>query len=458
METVLERPAPSATGFEKLAGRIEGRVFTEGHDNYDESRRIWNALRDRKPAAIVRPKTVQDVVQSARFARANGYLLSAKSGGHGISGGAVRDGGITIDFSHWKKIEIDAGARIARLQPGLTWGEIDAATQEYGLAIPGGKVASIGAGGSILAGGIGWLLRSHGLTIDSLRSVEVVTGDGRLIHVDSQANPDLFWGMRGAGSYLGIATSFEFDLAPVSNVLAGIVFHPIDRAVEVLAFYREFTANAPRELTSVAALMYGPEGGKTVAIGVNWAGDLDEGEKVLAPLRAFGPPAADMIGVMPYGLLQKELAKMTPPGVNRGMKSGFLQTFDDDFIAQAADAFRTAPTPECMMLIEHHGGATRAEGNEATAYPHRDRDYNLVIDAGWKKDVLGRETYFWLASTWNRLRPMTANAAYSGYLDADDIGRGLDAFGVAGFARLRNLKAKTDPGHILASLPGLRIL
>src|SRR5690606_38268785 len=181
INTVLKPPPINVNGFERLANRLEGRIFTAGHEKYDEMRRIWNGLRDRKPAAIVRPATTRDVVETVRFAKSHGYLLSARSGGHGIGGGAVRDGGITIDFSLWKKIDIDPENRIAVVQPGLTWGELDAATQEYGLAVPGGKVGSVGVGGSALGGGIGWLVRKHGLTIDHLRSVEMVTGDGKLV-------------------------------------------------------------------------------------------------------------------------------------------------------------------------------------------------------------------------------------------------------------------------------------
>jgi hypothetical protein len=267
---------------------------------------------------------------------------------------------------------------------------------------------------------------------------------------------DLFWGVRGAGAYLGMVTSFEFDLLPVGQVVAGIVAHPFERAEEVLNFYREFSANAPHELTSVAALMFGPDGGKKVAIGVTYAGDPEEGERVLTRLRSFGPPVLDMIGLMPYGLLQKEMAKMAQPGMNRIMKSAFIDTLDQDFVFQAIEAFRTAPTPQCLMMIEHHGGAANLVPSGASAYPHRNREYNLVVDAGWQDDTLGRETYYWLSSAWNRLRPLTANAAYIGYLDADDIGRGTEAFGAAGLARLGELKSKYDPAQLLASLPGLR--
>ncbi|CAN5784713.1 FAD-binding oxidoreductase [soil metagenome] len=451
---VIDKPVGRLTGFEKLEKKLEGRVFSEGHAKYDESRVVWNALRDRRPAAVVRPANVKDVVETVRFAKQRGYLVSAKSGGHGVSGGAVRDGGTTIDFSLWKSIEIDAVNRIAKAQPGLTWGEYDSATQEFGLATPGGKVSTVGLGGSGLGGGIGWLVRKHGLAIDNLRSVEMVTGEGRLLRASAIENADLFLGVRGAGAMLGIVTSFEYDLHPVGPVVAGLVAHPIERVREVLAFYREFAASAPEELTSVAVLMHGSDGSKIAGIAVTYAGDPEEGEKVIAPLRAFGPPVMDMIGTMPYGLLQRELAKMAVPGVNRAMKSAFFDMLSGDLAGKLADAFIAAPTADPTILFEHYGGAANRVATDATAYPHRNAEFNLVIDTGWRDHSEGRDTFYWLANTWNGVQPLINKAAYVSFLDADDSNRGVEAYGEANFARLRDLKQKYDPEHMLATFPG----
>jgi FAD binding domain/Berberine and berberine like len=452
---ILEKPAVKASGFEDLASRIEGRIFTEGHEKYEESRQIWNALHDRKPAAIVRPANAQDVVETVRFAKRHGLPLSAKSGGHGITGGAVRDGGITIDFSRWKGIEVDPASRIARVQPGLTWGELDCATQEFGLAVPGGKVATVGVGGSALGGGIGWLVRKHGLTIDNLRSVDIVTGDGQLVKASERTNPDLFWGVRGAGAFLGVAVSFELELNPVGPVIAGLVAHPIEKAQEVLAFYREFAAQAPDELTSVAVLTHGPDGGKMVGIAVTFAGDLEQGEKAIAPVRAFGPPIMDMIGVMPYGLFQRELAKMARPGLRRAIKSAFFPEITDALSSKVADAFAHSPATASTILLEHHGGAAHRVSADAMAYSHRSAPFNLVIETGWEDDAEERDATTWLASTWHVLRPLTRRAAYVSFLDADDRERGIEAFGAEHLGRLHELKKRYDPMNILAPLPGL---
>ncbi|MGE3798939.1 MAG: FAD-binding oxidoreductase, partial [Thermomicrobiales bacterium] len=298
--------------------------------------------------------------------------------------------------------------------------------------------------------------RHHGLSIDHLRAVEIVTGAGRAVRASATSNADLFWAARGAGSFIGIVTSYEFDLIPVGPVVAGMVLHPFDRAREVLEFFCDFTAQAPEELTTMTGMLHGPDGRKMVGVGVTWSGDLETGEKVIAPLRNFGPPVMDMIGTMPYGLLQRELAKMSPPGLNRSMKSAYFDRANDDFIATAIDAFSSAPTRECMVLIEHAGGAANRVPPDETAFPHRDVQYNLIVDAGWQETTSGRDAYFWMASTWNRLRPHVRKSAYLGYLDADDIGRGLEAFGASNFARLRELKREHDPAHVLASLPGLR--
>lgn len=453
---VIDKPVVRLTGFEKLEKKLQGRLFTGSHDKYDESRQVWNALRDRRPAAIVRPANVKDVVETVRFAKQHGYLVSAKSGGHGVSGGAVRDGGITIDFSRWKGIEVDPVNGIAKAQPGLTWGDFDCATQEFSLATPGGKVSTVGLGGSGLGGGIGWLVRKHGLAIDNLRSVEMVTGDGQLVRASATENPGLFWGVRGAGAMLGIVTSFEYNLHLVGPVVAGIVAHPVERAREVLAFYRDFVATAPEELTSVAVLTHGPDGGKMAGIAVTYTGDPAEGEKVVAPLRAFGPPLMDMIGKMPYGLLQRELAKMAVPGIKRAWKSAFVDALSDGLIQKVSEAFTASPGSDTAMLIEHYGGAANRVAPDATAYPHRSEELNLVIDAGWRGHAGGRDAFYWLANTWSSLQPLVKKSAYVSFLDADDSARGIEAFGEANFERLRGLKKKYDPEHILATFPGLK--
>jgi hypothetical protein len=453
--TLMGRSETTASPFTKLAQAIQGRIATTGDERYDASRTIWNAALDRRPAAIVYPENVKDIIEVVRFAREQGMSVSAKSGGHGISGGAVRDDGITIDFNRWTGVEVDPGARVARVQPGITWGDFDSATQEFGLATPGGKLATVGVGGSSLGGGIGWLIRKHGLAIDNLRAITVVTGEGELVHASETEHPDLFWGLRGAGSMLGIATSFEYDLHPVGPVVAGLVGHPLPRAADMLAFYREFIETAPEELTSVAVLLHGPDGQKMAGIAVTYAGDVTEGERVLQPLREFGPPVVDMIATMPYGLLQRELAKTAVSGVHRTWKSAYVNAFSDELIEAITAAFAASPGNDTAILLEHYGGAANRVSSTATAFPHRDVDKNLVIDAGWRAPEDEEPVRTWLGNLWETARPHTRQAVYASYLDVDDGQRGHEAFGAVNYQRIRDLKLQFDPAGLFAKLPGV---
>ncbi|CAN5571213.1 hypothetical protein BH23CHL5_BH23CHL5_02480 [soil metagenome] len=280
----IDRKKSTSPPLDRLVARIDGRVFVDGNPNYDEARRIWNALPDRHPAAIVAPASITDVAVTVRYARKHGYTVSAKGGGHGIAGGAVRDGGVTVDFNRWRAVTIEPANRVARVQPGVTWGEFDSASQEFGLATPGGKLSSIGVAGSALSGGIGWLAREQGLAIDNLRSVQMVTGVGRIVRASETENADLFWGARGAGVLLGLATEFEFELHPVGTVIAGMTGYLIDAGREVLEIYREFTTSAPDELTSIAILTHGPDGRKMIGIAVTYSGDLQHGHLALVRL------------------------------------------------------------------------------------------------------------------------------------------------------------------------------
>ncbi len=454
--SVLDRRESTSVPLDQLMSRIDGRMFIEGNPRYDDARRVWNALPDGRPTAIIAPASIKDVVEAVQFSRKHDLVVSAKGGGHGIAGGAVRDGGVTIDFNRWKAVTIDPTNRVARVQPGVTWGEFDSASQEFGLATPGGKLSSVGVAGSSLSGGIGWLARKHGLAIDNLRSVQMVTGAGRTVRARAAENADLFWGARGAGALLGIATEFEFELHPVGTVIAGMIGYPIDAGEEVLDFYQEFITSAPDELTSIAMLTHGPDGKKLVGIAVTFSGDLQSGHRTLARLRSFGSPSIDMIGEMPYGLFQKELAKMAPAGLNRAVKSAFVRNLGRDLIEHLIAVYVDAPTNDTTILIEHYGGAVNRISAEATAYPHREAELNLIVDVGWHRQSSPGTARSWLSSAWRTLRPHLSQAAYVSFLDADDAGRGEEAYGRANFSHLRELKRLYDPSHILATYPDFR--
>src|SRR5688500_5235737 len=280
--------------------RLHGEVLTSSDRGYDQARRVWNAMVDKRPALIARCADADDIAAAVRFAREQDLAISIRGGGHNVAGLAVSDGGLMIDCAPMKGSTIDPQARTARAEPGVLWGEFDTATQEHGLATVGGVVSTTGIAGLTLGGGQGWLTGKYGLTLDNLLTAEVVTADGERVRASAEEHPDLFWALRGAGANFGVVTSFEYRLHPVGpTVLGGMVVHPLANARNVLRFHREFAAGQPDELTTYAALLTTPDGAQVVALVCCYAGSPEEGERVVAPLRQFGPPVADMIGPMP---------------------------------------------------------------------------------------------------------------------------------------------------------------
>ncbi|MFW6076036.1 MAG: FAD-binding oxidoreductase, partial [Chloroflexota bacterium] len=297
------------TGLESFRATFRGPVLEPGDSGYDDARSIWNAMIDRRPAIIARCTGAADVIAAVNYARERDLVVSVRGGGHGVAGNALNEGGLMIDLSLMKSIRIDPGNRTARAEPGVVWGELDTEAQAFGLATVGGTVNTTGIAGLTLGGGFGWLSGKHGLTVDNLLSADVVTADGRLLHASEHENADLFWGLRGAGANFGIVTSFEYRLHPVGpEILGGVILYPMDQLQDMLRFYREYLREIPDELTIYAAVMTPPEGPQAAAIAFCYAGDLEEGERVLASLRAFGTPMVDMTGPMPYIARQEMLS------------------------------------------------------------------------------------------------------------------------------------------------------
>jgi FAD/FMN-containing dehydrogenase len=313
----------------QLRGRMRGAVLTPDDAEYDSARQIWNAMVDRRPGAIARCTGPEDVSTAVTFARENDLVISIRGGGHNIAGLALCDDGLTIDLSQMKQVEVDAGATTANAQAGLTWGEFDRETQRCGLATTGGAVSTTGIAGLTLGGGVGWLMGRCGYTVDNLLSADVVLHDGRLVTASESDHPDLFWALRGGGGNFGVVTSFEYRLHHVGAVWAGFVAHPIDRLVPMLRFYREFVSAAPDELTVHAAVMTLPTGDRVAAMLPVWSGDPSEGERRVAPLRAFGPPLVDMVQQMRYLAAQSMLDEGAPYGRHNYWKSSFLRGLGD---------------------------------------------------------------------------------------------------------------------------------
>jgi FAD/FMN-containing dehydrogenase len=440
-----------SSSIDALQSRLRGRLLRAGDGEYDDARTIWNAMIDKRPTLIARCEGVADVIHSVNFARDSGLLLSVRGGGHNVSGNAICDGGLMIDLSPMRSVHVDPERRVARSEGGALWRDFDHETQAFGLATTGGLISTTGVAGLTLGGGIGWLMGSHGLASDNLLSVDLVTADGRLVTASESSNADLFWGLRGGGGNFGVATSFEFRLHPVHQVLAGLVIHPLDRAVEVIRFYDDFARTGPDELGTMALFVTSPEGERIVAIAVCYNGPVEDAEKVLKPLRAFGPPIADAIGPMSYSQAQRMFDDGFPSGLQNYWKSNFLGDLDDRAIETIVEHVRTAPSPNSAVAIERFGGAVRCIGSDATAFNHRDARYNLLIIGMWPDSTATAENVGWVRGFWDAMQPYSSGGVYVNYLGQEtDEGseRVKAAYGPEKYERLVALKNTYDPTNL----------
>lgn len=343
------------TSTSTLIDEFEGELLTAGEPGYDERRRVFNGMIGRRPALIARCSCTADVVAAVGHAREHGLPVAVHGGGHGVSGHAVCEGGVMVDMRGMKDVRLDSGERRVYAEAGLTWGELDAATQQHGLAVTGGRMSSTGVAGFTLGSGSGWLERKHGLAADNLVSAELVLADGSVVRASEREHEDLFWGLRGGSGNFGIVTSFEFRLHPVGPiVLGGMLLHPGPRAVDVLRFFREFMAKAPDEVGAAVALISAPpapfvpeaaRGKPAAGIIVCYAGEIEEGERALAPLREFGPPVVDMIQPMPYTEAQKLIDPQAQPGRRNYWGGDFLSELSDQAIDVLCSAHAAVPSP-----------------------------------------------------------------------------------------------------------------
>jgi FAD/FMN-containing dehydrogenase len=431
---------------QELRTSFRGSVLEPGDSAYDAARGIWNRLIDKRPSVITRCTGVADVVRAVAFAREYELPISIRGGGHGVAGRAVCDDGLVVDLSAMKGTRVDPRGQTVRAQAGVLWGELDREAQVFGLATTGGVVSTTGIAGLTLGGGFGWLMRKHGMTIDNLLSVDLVTADGRCLTASLDEHPDLFWAVRGAGANFGVVTSFEYRLHPVGPILlGGMVLHPLDRAEAGLRFYREFTRDAPDELTTYAILLTTPEGIPMLALIAVHAGSLEDAENALRPLRSFGAPQIDLFAPTPYLILQTLFDAAFPAGRHYYEKSTFLDDLDDDAIHALVRHFERVPSPYTGLLIEHHGGAIRRIPEEATAFRHRGPEYNLTAPSGWADANDTEANIRWSREIVAALQPAASAAYYTNYDgDAVDDVRARAAFG-ANYDRLARTKSTYDP-------------
>lgn len=443
--TTAEDGLIPAASVADLRGRLRGELLIPGDAGYQEARTLWNAMCDLRPGFIARCAGVSDVIAAVNFARAHRLPLAVRGGGHNVSGSASCDGGMMLDMSRLKSVRVDPEGRTARAEPGLTWGEFDRETQAFGLATTGGICSQAGIAGVTLGGGFGWLMRKHGLALDNLLSLDVVNADGQLRTASATVNPDLFFGLRGTHSNLGVVTSLEYRLHPVGPVvMAGMVLHPLERGKEALRFYREYTSQAPEEMSAWAALLSSPDGHPMVAILACYIGAAELAEQVVAPLRKFGPPVADMIGPMPYVKAQSLIDASFPYGRCHYWKSNLLSALSGDAIDTLVDGFGKVTSPYSSVLVEHLGGAvSRAESGE-TAFGHRSAPYDMVIMPSWIDPQDSKAHIQWADALLQSMQPFSSGGVYVNYLSNEGEDRVKAAYGTQ-YARLAKLKEKYDP-------------
>ena len=426
--------------------RFSGQLLAPSHSDYDAARRIWNGMIDRMPAVIARCASTSDVAAAIRLAQSEHLPVSVRGGGHGVAGNAICEDGLVIDLTPMKGISINPDRREIVAGAGVLWGEFDLAAEAHQLATTGGQVSHTGIAGLTLGGGLGYLMGKHGTVCDNLLSVEMVTAEGEVSTVSDELHPDLFWAIRGAGANFGVVTQFRYRLHPLPGVLAGFLLHPRDRAEEFIGFYREFLSGTPDESYTTLAFLNGPDGTPLVGVIAVYSGPIAEGERVLAPLRKFGPPIADLIRPMPYTEAQRLVDGAVPIGNRYYWKSSFAHSVSKelvDVLHRGADAM---PSPRSMVLLFEMKGAIQRVPKDAMAFDHRDANFEMSIIAQWTEPAADAANIAWARDLWTATQPHVMTSVYSNHMTGDESPERLKAaYGASKYQRLAGLKARYDP-------------
>jgi FAD/FMN-containing dehydrogenase len=452
--TVVEMVV-SAEAVADLRAAVRGSVLVPGDEGYDAARTVWNAMIDRHPALIVRAAGVADVISAVDFARRNALLLAVRGGGHNVTGSAVCDGGLMLDMSGLKGIRVDPERQTARAEAGCVWSELDHETQAFGLAVTGGQASDTGIAGLTLGGGVGQLMRLCGATVDNLLSVDLVTAEGRQLSVSADQHPDLFWAVRGGGGNFGVVTSFEYRLHAVGPIiLGGMLLYPAARAAELLRFYRDWMPEAPDALNVTIAVITAPPAPfvpdalrlqPAVGVSICYVGDIDTGQRLVAPLREALPPAVDLVGPMPYTVHQRLNDASTPWGRHVFLKSANLTGLSDEVI-DIVVRYATQPTsPMTIVPINAWGGAISRVAEDATAFGHRNSAFSIYIFAIWPDPSDHERHVEWARSFHAALRPHM-NGIYVNELGQDE--RVHEAYTPETYARLVAVKNRYDPENL----------
>jgi FAD/FMN-containing dehydrogenase len=460
-----EAAAPRASGsssFGDLAESLRGRVLTPADSaDYDAARALWNGMIDKRPAAIVRCAGPADVIDVVNFARSEGFPVSVRAGGHNVAGRALRDDALTIDVSTMKGIRVDPGAKRARAQGGVTWAELDDETVAHNLVTTGGTVSSTGIAGLTLGGGFGWLQRKYGFACDNLTSVDIVTADGRLLTASDSENADLFWAVRGGGGNFGVVTSFEYTLHDLEPIIGGIVLYPRDRIADLFGFYREFTSTAPDSVMAYAGVLRGPEG---TAVAGEWAGFLAaahfgpvaDGERLLEPIKAFGPAALDTIGPIAYPELQAMFGAGAQPGRRNYWRSNFMTELGDDAIEAIIDRLQGMPAPLSSMFFEQMEGAVGRVAEQATAFANRSAKFNCSVASVWTDESDDEQNIAWTREFGDTMTALARAGGYINYMTDDEGEARIRAAYGANYERLVEVKRTYDPENFFDGNQNIR--
>ncbi|NKB70511.1 MAG: FAD-binding protein [Candidatus Latescibacteria bacterium] len=435
---------------EAFQASLHGRLLFGADDGYEQARTLHNGMIDRRPALVVNASGPADVMAAVNLCRDHDLLFSVRGGGHSVAGFSACQGGVMTNLAGMNGVRVDPQAMTLRCAGGATWGDVDHETQALGLATTGGVAPTTGVGGYTLGGGLGYLMRKHGLACDNLISADVVTAAGELVTASADDNADLFWGLRGGGGNFGIVTSFESLVHPLEQIYGGMIAYPIDATQEVLRLYREISAAAPEELGAAAAVATHPEAGPMVGLVFCYSGPLQAGEKLLRPFRDLRPILVDMLGPCPYKVVQNLADAINPPGMRNYWKSNYLRQLSDDLVDVVVDHYQTAPSPYTHVVWETLGGAMGRVPSDATAFGDRGYPFNCSVFGLWEEadqDEGGRQ---WVRDLSQALQPW-AGGVYTNYMDRpDDEGheRLRAAYGPEGLARLAALKRKYDPANM----------
>jgi hypothetical protein len=453
---IVEASKIPEADIESLASSLRGELIRPADGNYDAARKVYNAMIDRRPRLIVRPVGVADVISAVNFAREHDLPVAIRGGGHNVTGFATCDDCLLIDLARMKGIRVDPAKRTVRAEGGCTFGDLDHATHAFGLATPGGIISTTGIGGLTLGGGIGHLTRKYGLSIDNLISADVVTADGRFVTASATENPDLFWGLRGGGGNFGVVTSLEYKLHPVSTIFAGPILYPLERSREALQLYADYMANAPDDVNAFFAYLIVPPGppfpehlhNKTLCgVVYSYLGPMDKADKVVAPLREFGPPAFELLGQMPFPMLQSLFDGLVPPGLQHYWKADFVKDLSDPVIDGHVKHGPGIPTFNSAMHIYPVSGAANRVGRNETAFSYRDAKYVHVLAAMYPNPADTPKNMEWVRKYFEELHPHSLGGAYVNFMMDEGQDR-VNASYRDNYTRLAALKKKLDPDNL----------